>query len=340
MLTLKDHLEGNRDFGHIGHCNFILENLLQDGNWHQLHYAKKYCVSKKYGMGHVFDSLIFILLLSGIVEEDDGRIRSKYCVAKPHASSPMPARNYWPLINGVLRALKRERLVTTIFSSLQEVELDGRVNLELICSSIPVPYHPIVNFLRELELLGAGYISAILWVNDAHAAKLIELVSGFIEEEAGDQGATEGELKASLKAKEAAGERAEEYVLAVERSRLIGHKNIAWVRRISIENVSAGYDIRSYESLQSIICDRFIEVKGFSQGCDFYWSANEIEIAKKAGDKYFLCLVDLAKIDDEGYRPQYIRDPYAKFAAGGLPACPDSAWRIDAASWHFSLTEN
>ena len=58
------------------------------------------------------------------------------------------------------------------------------------------------------------------------------------------------------------------------------------VRRISEVDVTAGYDIISYNSIKSKETDRFIEVKARSSS-GFYWSKNEYETAKLKGEPYY-----------------------------------------------------
>ncbi len=71
-------------------------------------------------------------------------------------------------------------------------------------------------------------------------------------------------------------------------------KLLAEIQLISQINVKAGYDIRSCE-LESSEGDpiiRYIEVKAVSlTDFKFFWSRNEIEIAKKLGERYYLYLL-------------------------------------------------
>jgi hypothetical protein len=89
---------------------------------------------------------------------------------------------------------------------------------------------------------------------------------------------------------------AEEFVMQEERARLIGigRNDLArLVKKIGDQNIAAGYDILSYDGLLSgYIPDRFIEVKGTSEGnVHFYITKNELEVAKKMRDKYWIYCV-------------------------------------------------
>jgi len=65
------------------------------------------------------------------------------------------------------------------------------------------------------------------------------------------------------------------------------------VRRISQLNVSAGYDIESFNGdFLSVIFDRFIEVKAsIYNELKFFWTINEYEVAKEKGDNYWIYFV-------------------------------------------------
>ena len=115
------------------------------------------------------------------------------------------------------------------------------------------------------------------------------------------------QLKRQLEKKEHAGEKAEVFVFEYERKRL-GQPFSEKVRRISEIDVTAGYDIVSFDSNQSQEPDRFIEVKAISNA-GFYWSRNEYEIAKLKGNTYYLYLVNLNRIVEQDYSPQMIKNP-------------------------------
>ncbi len=114
-------------------------------------------------------------------------------------------------------------------------------------------------------------------------------------------------LKKQLENNELAGEQAELFVLEYEKKRL-GPSLCEKVKRISEVDVTAGYDIVSFESSRSQEPDRFIEVKAVSN-TGFFWSRIEYEIAKLKGETYYLYLTDLTKINQPDYTPQIINNP-------------------------------
>ena len=117
------------------------------------------------------------------------------------------------------------------------------------------------------------------------------------------------QLKKQLEINGVAGEKAEQYVLEFERKRLETSLFVEKIRIISDIDVCAGYDIVSFNTTDSEDYDRFIEVKAISKSRTFYWSINELNTARLKGKQYFLYLVDLQKVYDEGYAPDIVIDP-------------------------------
>lgn len=117
------------------------------------------------------------------------------------------------------------------------------------------------------------------------------------------------EFKLSLEQQQVYGEEAEKFVLKFEYDRLKGSKTIDWVAEYSI---AEGYDIASFNDESSRANDRFIEVKSFTGQPYFFWSRNEIDIARIKKNEYYLYLVNRDKIDELGYIPMIIQNPYTE----------------------------
>ena len=117
------------------------------------------------------------------------------------------------------------------------------------------------------------------------------------------------DLKRQQERQEEQGEAAELFVLAYEQARLSGNPNVNRVKRISEIDVSAGYDIVSFDGESSDDYDRFVEVKSYIGKPHFYWTKNEINIASLLGVKYCIYLVDMEKAGQPNYTPTIIRDP-------------------------------
>lgn len=124
---------------------------------------------------------------------------------------------------------------------------------------------------------------------------------------------TEESLLKKLEEQRIQGEKGELFVLDYEKRRLNTKKDISKIKRISILDVTAGYDIVSFNDINSNTIDRFIEVKSYNGKPHFYWSANEIQVAKIKSKNYYLYLMDINKISDCDYIPMIICDPVSYF---------------------------
>lgn len=134
------------------------------------------------------------------------------------------------------------------------------------------------------------------------------------------------QLKKRLENNELAGEKAELFALEYEHRRL-GPEGGTKVKRISDIDVSAGYDIVSVNTPDSLKTNRFIEVKAISEA-GFFWSKNEYEVAKLLATDYYLYLIDLTKIYDDNYEPEIINNPAQQIMENSL-------WLIEPQSYHI-----
>jgi hypothetical protein len=115
------------------------------------------------------------------------------------------------------------------------------------------------------------------------------------------------ELKKSIEQQQIHGEEAEIFVFNYEKERLANKIGIDWVAEYSI---AEGYDISSFQKVESEYNDCFIEVKSYSGTPYFFWSQNEVDISRIKGDNYFLYLVDRNQMNKDGYKPIIIKNPF------------------------------
>ncbi len=103
-------------------------------------------------------------------------------------------------------------------------------------------------------------------------------------------------LQGNIKDREAIGWAAEEMVLSYEKNR-VGPDFAHLVDHVSVRNVAAGYDIRSFTLLgRDLTIPRYIEVKAVSgRALTFYWTANEIKMASLLGEGYYLYLLPVTR---------------------------------------------
>jgi hypothetical protein len=150
--------------------------------------------------------------------------------------------------------------------------------------SSPFPDEWTINHLSQLGL--------VIRLSDGWevTGEYTKTVSSFLEE---GEGWSEEKFREYLREKDEVGKIGESLVREFERQRLLGlgHKVEAHcVRSISTVRVNAGYDIESFDGPSPTVAyDRFIEVKGArASQLRFFWSDNEIRIAKRLGKKYWI----------------------------------------------------
>ncbi|OQB13024.1 MAG: hypothetical protein BWY15_01988 [Firmicutes bacterium ADurb.Bin193] len=139
-------------------------------------------------------------------------------------------------------------------------------------------------------------------------------------------------LNERLKIQQEQGELAEEYVVRYEMKRIYDNPYVGDVKRISDIDVSAGYDIVSFESKHSQNYDRFIEVKSYIGKPHFYWSRNELEVAKAKQEQYYIYLIDSERMSEDDYVPKIIRNPANSIFES-------DSWIVESSAYYIVSTE-
>lgn len=196
---------------------------------------------------------------------------------------------------------------------------------------VPWRQRGLRTLLAYLGILNRSQLAARHWsVSQEYQWLFRSAAEKFNSKHVDKLGLSEEELRKRIAEQEVAGSEAEEWVLARERSRLRRHPMADLIQRISVKNSAAGYDIASFQTERSIIYDRMIEVKSHAGTSEFFWSANEIETAKRLGDTYYLILVDRRKMLNPEYVPITLQNPYdAVFCKGAdLWSVKPTQWRV------------
>lgn len=171
---------------------------------------------------------------------------------------------------------------------------------------LPKKYSPVYQLLKNFRIIENR--GGIIRVNPSYVRDVKNLL-------AKNNGFTQEQLRKLLNADEELGLRAEEAVLEYERKRLLNmgrSPESELVKRISQLDVSAGYDIASFDGeTPSFTHDRFIEVKASKQGkIRFYWSSNEYEKAKELREQYWIYFIGkFGNVQQGEIEPVMIRDP-------------------------------
>lgn len=143
---------------------------------------------------------------------------------------------------------------------------------------------------------------------------------------------TQEQLYQQQQAQKALGDRGEDFALRYERQRLHAHPKCMDVRLIGRTDVGTGYDILSYQSINSQHPDRYIEVKTYSHNVHFFLSPSEQAAARKYGTSYYLYLVDATQLNSPGYEPLIIQDP--------IHTLSGSEWQETAQSREFVYSDD
>jgi len=133
--------------------------------------------------------------------------------------------------------------------------------------------------------------------------------------------------------------RIETLIIDFEKRRLVerGRADLAEaVIRISENNVSAGYDIASFEVNGD---SRFVEVKSSVSGIvQFHWSENERRVASDRGESYWIYFVPFSEMCIEELAiVVLIQNPIEQLRLGRIVEVPDS-WRVNSGIPHRPLT--
>jgi len=135
---------------------------------------------------------------------------------------------------------------------------------------------------------------------------------------------TPARLKRTLIQQDKVGAAAELAVLDWEKNR-IGKDYKDYLEHISVKNEAAGYDIKSITFVEDKIMPRYIEVKAVSaDSYKFYWSRNEINVAKLLIENYYLYLLPVfSRMQFAFERIKIISDPVAEIFG------TDDTWDVE-----------
>ncbi|WP_338533020.1 DUF3883 domain-containing protein [Paenibacillus peoriae] len=190
-------------------------------------------------------------------------------------------------------------------------------------NEIPLKYSGIRNLLINLDFFRfSSQVRNLLIIDSTYTGFLKEILNPAFKKLSLEK------FKEIQLRKEKYGQEAEAYVLNYEKKRLSGHPSLSKIVQISEIDVSAGYDIISYNSINSVSMDRFIEVKSYSQKTGFYWTKNEIAVSLNKKSNYYIYLVDREKMNQDKYNPIMIPNPYEN-------VFKSLYWKRDPQSWFF-----
>ena len=149
-------------------------------------------------------------------------------------------------------------------------------------------YNNLTSDLRNF-LISAKKIN---YQNNVYSVVDLEILNLINEKEFSPE-----QLEKVLKNKKKIGEKAEKYIFKKESEKIKSIDSNLKVDHVALRDVSAGFDIQSYEKKKEKINKIYIEVKAVSKSnYKFYLSMQEKQTAIKFKDKYYIYLlpVDLS----------------------------------------------
>ena len=240
---------------------------------------------------------IFLFLVQSNIFKDDGSLRD-------HNSKKLRSaiQNDHLFDQFLINILLNKKSVYNDYVSkyLGNFELKNNELTYKPFSKERIKYSGIRNLFSEVGFLNLGQ-NYNYHINTAHNKKILRKRKQSV--------ITPNKLKSILDKQNQIGLSAELRIIVHEQDRLkkLGINND--LEHVALENVSLGYDIKSWESA---IDERYIEVKAVSiLDYKFHWSKNEIEVSEKFGEKYYLYLLPV--IDSETFDIDslvIVKDPY------------------------------
>jgi hypothetical protein len=289
--------------------------------------VRAYCLARTYRVGSELDGALRLLINIHALASDGESMRQGESFEQISKSGDLGLS----ISESLIAELRNADEISAIFSggSLSSGETSGEVYVHT--SQIPFRYLPIIRLLRELGALSdTEEQDTLLRAHPPISRLLLASVFEASEKRRSSDGMSPEEFLELQKTNAAQGEAAEEFVLYYERARLIGHQRLSLVRRISLENVAAGYDIISFESPKSVVPDRFIEVKSFRTTEQFFFSAGEAAVAARLKDRYFIYVVDAEASKQPDYQPRIVQNPMKAIFSS------DSNWSVVPSVWQIS----
>jgi len=323
------------NLGSLEDIVFLMQHVLSSHSPKKVKDIREYCTSQSINYSYSLLGALELLETLSLVEKQNrdslvltpaGSALQQKCSSRVQFSRRLIE---------LLFASLNERNLLESFLSLDHIKYD--INLDALTlrnSQIPLKYSGIRNLLIQLGFLHPHKTSPNLLIVDQTFSEFFEYtVLGWLRADVTRHMSSVSlsleHLKQIQNLKESIGREAEEYVEVYERCRLKDHLQKQRIKIISHIDTGAGYDIVSFNSCESVMLDRFVEVKSFSRDVTFYWSRNEIATAELKGENYFLYLVDRSRMSETSYQPLIIQNPFKQVFLG-------DNWRKEEIIWYIS----
>jgi len=330
---LEELLKHDR-FGNRDELLFFLFDGLSTGENQSLLNVRKYCISNVFSIARCFDGILKFLQFISFIDILNDNISLNKSYFEQSRFDKFTYLDNFHLYEHLILALKKAGVLKELFNE-NNIKFNPKLSQYYILENkLSYKYFQFRNMLLSTGFFHRNEkLPNHLLIKREFTTHFMEtIVNDLAEKSSILKKISLSHLKKMLHDKEESGKSAELFALKYEYNRLIGHPDIEKVGIISEEYVNAGYDIETFEDIDSILIDKFIEVKSYQGEISFYWSKNEIDRAKELKSKYYLYLIDRLKITEKDYKPQQLQDPYKKIFENDL-------WKKETESWKITLDD-
>ena len=322
------------DLGSKTEIIFLLDEVFSPGINLHITDIKKFCFNHSYDFCKLFDGVIYLFLELGIIEESNNRFTLLPQGVELKNKIINSGNSFSPsFLHMIISWLDKKNLLPLLFD-LDSIRFDTIQNCSVIYNNhIPLYFTGIKQLFYDFGLfISHPSSNNIIIINDKYHSifleQIIEPIKAKYLNSIPIKSLSLDRLKDIISLKEHYGQASEEFVLKFEQRRHLKHSLKSKIKIISNFDVSAGYDIVSLLSASSKMIDCFIEVKSFSENINFYWSRNEVNVARIKGPNYFLYLVNRYNMDDPSYKPTIIQDPYKNIFLNSNWVKRDELWFV------------
>lgn len=327
---MLDELLKYNNLGTKRELTFVLFSVLNRDQEIRVSDFITFCTSNVFSINRSIPGILLLLQYLGIIKVENNKIERQVNFNPQFFIKPDyyfdNGQFFFSLINRLM-----EEPDNTLFSTAN-VKFDStQGNYYIKPNLIPLKYTGVKNLLISTGFFAYNHDNIDkLVIPKKFAIFFEELVLSKLENQSQKPSLTDAQLMNILKRKKEAGKEGELFVLEYEKRRLLSHPLLNKIKRISEDNVNAGYDIQSFHNIDSLFIDRYIEVKSYTGEIEFYWSKNEILQAQNMNSRYFLYLVDRDAINDANYIPKILQDPYKKIFENEF-------WKKEIENWRITL---
>ena len=313
---------------------FFLDKVLIDGKQKKTSDVKNFCIDHSREFAYSFEGLTELLRFLSIIEITDSKVRSELNESEIKKITSSKIEFCKSTVLPLFKKLSEYDILNDFLDN-KKIEYDANNDSIVIKNNlVPLKFSGLKNFLLNISFFEPHRDSLnLLFINpifqELFENEIIPLLNKIdYEELKSEKKLTVEDLKNIQQILESLGYEAEQFVLEYEKNRLRNHPKREKIKLISGIDTNAGYDIVSFNSLESNDIDRFIEVKSYSGEIGFYWSSNEVKVAKRKRKKYYLYLVNRYSMRKKDYEPLMIQDPYSEIFS-------KNTWNITAQNWYI-----